>query len=146
MVALRILLVEDDHADAALVADAFADIGISDTVHHTDSGSAALAYLHGDGEDAGAPRPDLILLDLNMPRMSGHDVLAVIKSDEKLRTIPVIVFTTSGSPLDVTASYQGHANAYVTKPMDLDGFGTVITRIRQFFGETATRVPAPAPA
>jgi CheY-like chemotaxis protein len=82
-----------------------------------------------------AARPDLIVLDLNMPRMNGREVLAAVKADEQLKTIPVIVFTTSGADSDVLLSYGAHANAYVTKPIDLDAFEQAVDRIRQFYGE-----------
>jgi CheY-like chemotaxis protein len=96
-------------------------------------GSEALAYLRREGEYTDAPRPDLILLDLNLPRRDGREVLAEVKADENLRTIPVIVLTTSQADEDVLKSYQLHANAYVTKPVDFDGFIEAIRQIDHFF-------------
>ena len=96
-------------------------------------GSEALAYLRREGEYADAPRPDLVLLDLNLPRRDGREVLAEVKADENLRTIPVIVLTTSQADEDVLKSYQLHANAYVTKPVDFDGFIEAIRQIDHFF-------------
>jgi CheY-like chemotaxis protein len=96
-------------------------------------GSEALAYLRREGEYADAPRPDLILLDLNLPRRDGREVLAEVKADADLCTIPVIVLTTSQADEDVLKSYQLHANAYVTKPVDFDGFIEAIRQIDHFF-------------
>lgn len=134
----HVLVVEDDPGDVALIMSALEDQTVPTTVRHVEDGADALAYLHGRDGYAGAPRPDLVLLDLNMPRVDGRQVLAEVKADPALRTIPVVVFTTSATPDDVTASYAAHANAYVTKPIDLDEFEATLARIRGFFGGTVT--------
>ncbi len=139
--ALQILLAEDDPADVALVEDAFTTHRLTGNLHHVPDGLEALAFLRREGRYNEAPRPDLVLLDLNMPRMNGRDVLAQVKADELLRTIPVVVFSTSAVPTDVVASYSSHANAYVTKPIDLEAFQRVITEIHGFYGDLVTRAP-----
>jgi CheY-like chemotaxis protein len=138
---MQILLAEDDEADVALVEDAFATHGLTGELHCVRDGVEALAFLRRDDPYADAPRPDLVLLDLNMPRMSGRDVLAAVKADEGLKTIPVVVFSTSAVPADVVDSYGSHANAYVTKPIDLEAFEQVITQIHGFYGDLVTRPP-----
>jgi CheY-like chemotaxis protein len=136
---LHILVVEDDAGDVALVENAFAAHSIPSTLHCVGDGADALAFLRREAPFDGAPRPDLILLDLNMPRVDGREVLAQIKADENLKSIPAIVFTTSSAAGDVVASYAAHANAYVTKPLDLDDYDRVIGEIRTFYGETVAR-------
>ncbi|GIF69096.1 two-component system response regulator [Asanoa ishikariensis] len=135
---LQVLVVEDDLGDLALVENAFADHSVSSTLHHVADGADALAFLRRENGFADAPRPDLILLDLNMPRVDGRQVLDQIKHDDDLRSIPAIVFTTSAATPDIVASYRSHANAYVTKPIDLDDFDRVVSEIRNFFGHTAS--------
>ncbi|WP_144124219.1 response regulator [Catellatospora sichuanensis] len=137
---LRILLVEDDAGDALLVADALDTFGLAESIFHVEDGDQALTFL----QDASSPRPDLVLLDLNLPRVSGHTVLSAVKNDQRLSTIPVVVFSTSSNPDDVQASYGSHANAYVVKPQDIDGYDEVIGAIYRFFDEIALRSPAPA--
>ena len=110
---LQVLVVEDDLGDLALVENAFADHRIASTLHHVADGADALAFLRREEPFADAPRPDLILLDLNMPRVDGRQVLDQIKHDDDLRSIPAIVFTTSSAAPDVVSSYRAHANAYV---------------------------------
>jgi CheY-like chemotaxis protein len=129
-----ILLVEDDDADALLIQDALEESSASRNITHIEDGLAALDHLRAPG----AGRPDLIVLDLNMPRMNGHELLGILKSDEDLRTIPVVVLTTSSTPTDVDAAYQNHANAYVTKPVTLDEFTSAVHSIDTFFLQTAT--------
>ncbi|MDX3075860.1 response regulator [Streptomyces sp. MI02-7b] len=131
-----VLLVEDDAADAMLIEDALTACGTRNLTQVQD-GVAALEYLR----DAANPRPHLIVLDLNMPRMNGRELLAVIKNDEDLRTIPVVVLTTSSAPDDVTGAYQQHANAYVTKPVNLDDFERAVQSIDAFYLDTATQLP-----
>ena len=138
---LEILLAEDDEADVALVQDTFATHQLTGKLHHVADGLEALAFLRREGQYADVPRPDLVLLDLNMPRMGGREVLAAVKADDRLRTIPVVVFSTSAVHADVLASYSAHANAYVTKPIDLDAFQRVITDIHGFYGDLVTRAP-----
>lgn len=136
---LQVLLVEDDAGDLAMVEDVFTSHALPGHLHHADDGLAALRFLRGQDEHADAPRPDLILLDLNMPRMDGRELLSIIKSDESAwRSIPVVVFTTSAAVEDITASYAQHANAFVTKAIDFDGFQRSLTEIHRFFGEVAT--------
>lgn len=135
---LRVLVVEDDLGDVALVESAFAEHVVGTELHHVADGAQALAFLRRREPYADAPRPDLILLDLNMPGVDGRQVLAGIKTDESLKAIPVVVFTTSATPDDITSSYTGHANAYVTKPIDLDDFDRVVAEIRNFYGHTVT--------
>jgi CheY-like chemotaxis protein len=141
---LRILVVDDDDADAFMIEEVLAGAALPVTVDRTRDGREALDFLRRSGGHSGAPRPDLILLDLNMPRMDGRQTLAEVKSDPELRAIPVIVLTTSGAPPDVLASYRHHANAYVTKPIDLVEFEAVVSRISRFFGETVRLPPPPA--
>ncbi|GHJ47364.1 two-component system response regulator [Catellatospora sp. TT07R-123] len=134
---LQVLVVEDDLGDVALVESAFADHSIASDLHHVPDGEAALEFLRHVGRYRDAPRPDLILLDLNMPRVDGRQVLAEIKADEALKSIPTVVFTTSSSESDVVSSYEAQANAYVTKPLDLDDFERAVLQIRNFFGHMA---------
>ncbi|MFJ1589309.1 response regulator [Kitasatospora albolonga] len=129
-----VLLVEDDMADAMLIEEALSERGTRNLVQVTD-GVAALEHLRSPG----SARPDLIVLDLNMPRMNGHDLLKVLKTDESLQTIPVVVLTTSTAPDDVTGAYTSHANAYVTKPVNLDEFEQAVQSIDAFYLDTATR-------
>ncbi|MEU9133841.1 response regulator [Kitasatospora sp. NPDC048540] len=131
-----VLLVEDDVADAMLIEEALSERGARNLVQVTD-GLAALEHLRAPG----TVRPDLIVLDLNMPRMNGRDLLKVLKTDEDLRTIPVVVLTTSSAPDDVTGAYSSHANAYVTKPVNLDEFEQAVQTIDAFYLDTATRPP-----
>ncbi|MBE1490770.1 response regulator [Plantactinospora soyae] len=135
---LQVLVVEDDLGDLALVENAFADHSIPSTLHHVTDGADALAFLRREAPYADAPRPDLILLDLNMPRVDGRQVLHQIKADEDLSSIPAIVFTTSSSTGDIVSSYAAHANAYVTKPINLDDFDRVVIEIRNFYGHIAS--------
>ncbi|MEU6120819.1 response regulator [Streptomyces sp. NPDC047123] len=129
-----VLLVEDDIADAMLIEEALSERGARNLVQVTD-GVAALEHLRAPD----SPRPDLIVLDLNMPRMNGRDLLKVLKNDENLHTIPVVVLTTSTAPDDVTGAYSSHANAYVTKPVNLDEFEQAVQSIDAFYLDTAAR-------
>ncbi|MEV4516299.1 response regulator [Dactylosporangium sp. NPDC049525] len=131
---LQVLVVEDDPGDVALVESAFAEHNIRSTLHHVADGGEALAFLHRDDPYGDAPRPDLILLDLNMPRVDGRQALVMIKTDDRLKSIPTIVFTTSSSDSDISSSYNAQANAYVTKPLNLDDYERVISEIRNFYG------------
>ncbi|MFJ8043341.1 response regulator [Kitasatospora sp. NPDC096147] len=134
--AFDVLLVEDDEADAILIEEALAERGARNLVQVTD-GIAALEHLRAPG----TVRPDLIVLDLNMPRMNGRDLLRVLKTDEDLRSIPVVVLTTSAAPDDVAGAYSSHANAYVTKPVNLAEFERAVQSIDAFYLDTATRPP-----
>ncbi|MEU8652570.1 response regulator [Streptomyces sp. NPDC048737] len=131
-----VLLVEDDMADALLIEEALSERGARNLVQVTD-GVAALEHLRTPGN----PRPDLIVLDLNMPRMNGRELLRILKTDEDLQTIPVVVLTTSAAPEDVTGAYTSHANAYVTKPVNLEQFEQAVQSIDAFYLDTATRPP-----
>jgi CheY-like chemotaxis protein len=134
---LQVLVVEDDLGDVALVESAFADHNIPSALHHVGDGAEAVAFLRRADPFGDAPRPDLILLDLNMPRVDGRQALTEIKSDHDLGGIPTIVFTTSAADSDVTSSYDDHANAYVTEPINLDDYERVVIEIRNFYGHTA---------
>ena len=133
MKAIDVLLVEDDPGDVLMTREAFADHKLRNVLHVVDNGADAMAFLRQQGPYADAPRPDLVLLDLNLPRMDGREVLAAVKQDEDLRSIPVVVLTTSEAEEDVLRSYQLHANAYVTKPVDLDQFMNAVRQIDEFF-------------
>jgi len=134
-----ILIVEDSPTDVMLVREALDDSRFRDlNIHTVENGVKAMAFLQREGVFASAPRPRLILLDLNMPAMNGHEVLAKIKADESLMRIPVVVFTTSGSEPDVMQAYGRHANCYVTKPMDFDDFSETVRAIATFWLTTAT--------
>jgi CheY-like chemotaxis protein len=133
---IDVLLVEDDAGDTMMVEDAFASHHVPARLHVVVDGVEALAFLRREGRYSDAPRPHLILLDLNMPRMDGREFLAVIKRDPQLGPIPVVVLTTSAADLDVASSYDLHAAAYVTKPIDFDAFTRVIHRIKDFYGTT----------
>ncbi|WP_067814719.1 response regulator [Nocardia inohanensis] len=128
-----ILLVEDDPADELMTREAFEDNKIGNTLHVCRDGGEALDFLYQRGAHTDACRPDLILLDLNLPKYDGREVLAQIKADPELASIPVVVLTTSAAEEDILRSYQLHANAYVTKPVELDHFVQAIKQIDEFF-------------
>ncbi|MCK9923197.1 response regulator [Frankia sp. AgPm24] len=140
LIPVEVLLVEDDPGDVLMTREAFADHKLRNHLNVVSDGVEALAYLRGEGEYAGAPRPDLILLDLNLPRRDGRDVLREVKADERLRRIPIVVLTTSEAEEDVLSSYDLHANAYITKPVDFDRFVAVVRHIDDFF-VTVARLP-----
>jgi CheY-like chemotaxis protein len=130
---IEVLLVEDDPGDVLMTREAFEEHKVGNRLTVVPDGAEALAYLRQEGEYANANRPDLILLDLNLPRMDGREVLSAIKKDESLRSIPVVVLTTSRADEDILRSYELHANAYVTKPVDFDRFVNVVRQIDDFF-------------
>jgi CheY-like chemotaxis protein len=130
---VEVLLVEDDPGDELITREAFADNKIRNTLHVVRDGLEALDYLYRRDAHADAQRPDLILLDLNLPKYDGRQVLQKIKSDPDLATIPVVVLTTSSAEEDILRSYKLHANAYVTKPVDLEQFIAAIRQIDEFF-------------
>ncbi|HLS74271.1 MAG TPA: response regulator [Actinomycetaceae bacterium] len=130
---IDILLVEDDPGDVLMTEEAFADYKVANRLSVVSDGESAMAFLRQEGEYAEAPTPDLILLDLNLPRMDGREVLAEIKNDSRLRRIPVVILTTSEAEEDILRSYNLHANAYVTKPVDFERFITVVRKIDDFF-------------
>lgn len=130
---IEVLLVEDDPGDVLMTQEAFEEHKLSNKLTVVTDGDAALAYLRREGQYKDAVPPDLILLDLNLPRRDGREVLAEIKKDEKLGRIPVVVLTTSQADEDILRSYELHANAYVTKPVDFDRFIAVVRQIDEFF-------------
>jgi CheY-like chemotaxis protein len=139
--AIELLIVEDDPGDVLLTREALAGSRFPHNLRVVEDGEAAVAYLRQEGEHAGAARPDLVLLDLNLPRLDGREVLARVKSDPALRTIPIVVLTTSESQEDVRRSYELHANAFVTKPVDLEDFTRVVREVDEFF-LTVARLPS----
>jgi CheY-like chemotaxis protein len=130
---IEVLLVEDDPGDVLMTQEAFEEHKLRNRLTVVSDGVEALAYLRREGKYAEAVTPDLILLDLNLPRRDGRQVLAEIKEDEQLGRIPVVVLTTSQADEDILRSYQLHANAYVTKPVDFDRFIAVVRQIDEFF-------------
>lgn len=128
-----ILLVEDSEGDARLAKEALKDSKISNHLYHVTDGVKAMDFLKKKGEYADMPRPDLVLLDLNLPRKDGREVLADIKSDENLKRIPVVILTVSSDEADVLKTYNLHANCYITKPIDLDQFMKVVQAIEDFW-------------
>jgi CheY-like chemotaxis protein len=139
-VVINVLLVEDDPGDVLITREAFAENKVRNHLSVVNDGVKALQFLRREAGYADAPRPDLILLDLNLPKMDGHEVLANIKSDADLARIPVVVLTTSDAEEDVLRSYDLHANAYVTKPVDFQRFLGVVRQIDDFF-VTVVKLP-----
>ncbi len=137
---IHILLVEDNPGDARLTREALKDGKILHTLEVVPDGIEAMAFLQQRGQYARAPRPDLILLDLNLPRKDGREVLAEIKADEVLKRIPVVVLTTSAAEVDILSSYDLHANCYIVKPVDLDQFLKVVQGVEDFW-LTIVRLP-----
>jgi len=137
---IEVLLVEDSPGDVRLTQEAFRDANPSIRLHVASDGVEALTFLKREGVHAKAPRPDFILLDLNLPRMAGREVLSRIKLDDELRTIPTIVLTTSDSEADILRSYELQANCYLTKPVQLDEFESVVKSINDFW-LTKARLP-----
>jgi CheY-like chemotaxis protein len=135
-----VLLVEDDDGDVLMTREAFEHHKIRNNLHVVGDGEQALQFLRREGEYADAPRPGLILLDLNLPRRDGREVLAELKNDPELRMIPVVVLTTSEAEEDIVRSYSLHANAYVSKPVDFERFIEVIRQIDDFF-VTVVKLP-----
>ncbi len=137
---LDILLVEDNPGDIRLTREALKERPTKHRLHVVEDGDLALDFLQNSGVFADAPRPDLILLDLNLPKRSGFEVLKVLKSDANLKVIPVVILSTSTSPDDIIASYQHHVNCYVSKPVNYQDFMGVILRIEEFWAETVRLV------
>ena len=131
--AIEVLLVEDSPGDVRLTREALKDAKVHISLHVATDGIDAMAYLERTGPHVNAPRPDLILLDLNLPKKDGREVLKEIKESPSLRIIPVVILTTSSSDADVLQSYQLHANCYISKPVDLDGFLKVVKSIDSFW-------------
>ena len=130
---IEILLVEDNPGDVTLTIEALKDVKFHNRLSVVEDGMDAMAFLRKEGKYADAPRPDLILLDLNLPRKNGREVLAEIKSDENLKVIPVVILTTSAADQDVIKAYKLNANCYVTKPVDLYQFIEVVRQIEVFW-------------
>ena len=130
---IEILMVEDSPSDAQLTIEALHAAKIANRLTHVEDGVEALRFLRREGPHADAPRPDLILLDLNLPRKDGREVLEELKRDPNLKVIPVVILTTSRSEEDVLRSYQLHANCYITKPVDFSKFMEVVKAIEQFW-------------
>lgn len=138
---IEILLVEDNPGDVRLTIEALNDAKLRNSLSVARDGVEAMAFLGQEGPYAGVPHPDLILLDLNLPRMDGHAVLAQVKADPDLRHIPVVVLTTSDSQPDILQAYELHANCYITKPVDLEQFIKIVRSIEDFW-LTVVRLPS----
>ncbi|WP_205315037.1 response regulator [Nonomuraea lactucae] len=137
---IEVLLVEDDQGDILLTREAFEVNKVRNRLHIVNDGEQAMAFLRGEAPYEDAPRPDLILLDLNLPRMDGMEVLREVKDDAELRTIPVVILTTSEAEEDILQGYRLHANAYVSKPVDFEQFIRVVRQIDDFF-VTVVKLP-----
>ena len=142
-VAIEVLLVEDNPGDARLTVEVLKESKVRNKMTIAEDGEEALAFLRREGKFANAPRPDLILLDLNLPRKDGRDVLAEIKKDENLKSIPVVILTTSQAEQDIVKTYNLHANAYITKPFDPDQYMGVVKSIENFWLAIAKLPPNP---
>jgi CheY-like chemotaxis protein len=138
--AVTVLLVEDDPGDVVMTREALGNARVLHDLHVAENGEVALAFLRREEPYEDAPRPDLVFLDLNLPRLDGREVLAQVKADPDLRSIPVVVLTTSDAEEDVLRSYDLHANAYVTKPVDFETFLAAVRQIDDFF-LTVARLP-----
>jgi CheY-like chemotaxis protein len=138
---LEILLVEDNPADARLTEEALREGRVCNRLHHARDGVEAMEFLRGEGAYADAPTPDLILLDLNMPRKNGHEVLAELKEDARLRRTPVVVLTTSEAAGDIVRTYDSHVNCYICKPVELDKFLDIVRMVEAFW-LTAVKLPS----
>jgi CheY-like chemotaxis protein len=138
-----ILMVEDNPTDVLIAKEGFFGAKMSNTLHVADDGIEAIEFLNQRGKYAAAPRPDLIVLDLNMPRKNGQEVLAEIKADDNLKNIPVVILTTSKSADDIGKAYGLHANCFISKPVDFDEFTEVVQRIQDFWFSVVTPLPDP---
>jgi two-component system response regulator len=135
---IEILLVEDSPADVLITREAFEQARLVNSLHVVEDGVRAMQFLHREGEYASCPRPDLILLDLNLPRKNGHEVLAEIKADPELKAIPVVILTTSQAEQDILEAYDLHANCYIVKPVKFENFVTAIRSIESFWFSVVT--------
>jgi CheY-like chemotaxis protein len=138
---LEILIVEDNEGDVGLIEEVFEEAKIKTNIHVAEDGEEAVLYLRGEGKFFGSPRPDIIILDLNLPKKDGREVLREIKEDSSLKNIPVVVLTTSSNKKDIHGVYGLHANAYITKPLDFDQFIKVVESISNFWLEIV-RLPS----
>jgi CheY-like chemotaxis protein len=134
---VEILLAEDNDGDVGLVEEVLEEAKIRNVIHVVSDGEEAILFLNGEGKFSGSPRPDIILLDLNLPKKDGREVLKEIKENNNLKNIPIVILTTSGAEKDVLRAYELHANAYVTKPLDFDQFINVVESIAKFWLEIA---------
>jgi CheY-like chemotaxis protein len=132
---IEILIVEDNEGDVGLIEEVFEEAKIKNNIHVAEDGEEAILYLHGEGKFSGSPRPDIIILDLNLPNKDGREVLREIKDDSNLKNIPVVVLTTSNAEKDILGAYGLHASAYITKPLDFDQFIKVVGSIESFWLE-----------
>jgi chemotaxis family two-component system response regulator Rcp1 len=139
---IEVLLVEDSPGDVRLTQEAFQAVNVAVRLHVAKDGVEAMAFLKHEGVYADAPRPDLTLLDLNMPRMDGRELLALIKSDDSLKTIPIVILTTSDAEGDIVKSYQLHANSYLCKPVQWSAFESLVKSINDFW-LTKAKLPQP---
>lgn len=139
---IEILLVEDNPGDVRLTREALKDMKLKNTLYVVPDGVEALAFLRREGQYADKPRPDIILLDLNLPRKDGREVLEEIKQDDELKRIPVVVLTTSDDESDILASYNLHANCYITKPVDMHRFISIVQNIENFWFSIVKLPPA----
>jgi len=139
---IEILLIEDSPADIRLTREALREEKLFNNLHVVTDGEEAMAFLRREGKHAKAPRPDLILLDLNLPRKSGREVLGEIKLDASLKSIPVVILTISAAERDIISAYNLHANCYITKPIDLEQFVVVVKSVREFW-LTIVKLPPP---
>jgi CheY-like chemotaxis protein len=139
-IAAQILLVEDDPGDEMMAQEAFADDQLVSRLHVARDGEEALDFLYRRGSHADAPRPDFVLLDLNLPRVDGREVLRTIKADPSIASIPVVILTTSSAVEDIVACYGAHTNAYITKPAGYHDFVDVVRQVNQFWMDTV-RLP-----
>jgi CheY-like chemotaxis protein len=143
LMSLEVLLVEDSPGDVRLTQEAFREANGSIHLQVACDGAEAMAMLRREGRHAASPRPDIILLDLNLPKMDGREVLAHIKADDSLRTIPTVILTTSSATADIVKSYQLQANCYLTKPVQFEAFESLVKSINDFW-LTKVRLPAQA--
>jgi CheY-like chemotaxis protein len=140
---IEILLVEDSPSDTELTLEALKDFKVRNHVSVVEDGVQAMQFLRRQGAYAGAPRPDMVMLDLNLPRKDGREVLAEIKGDDVLKTIPIVVLTTSRAEQDILRAYQLNANCYINKPVDFNQFLEVVRSIESFWLFVVTLPPAP---
>lgn len=143
--AIEILLVEDNPADARLTREALEEHRVVNTIHTAQDGEEALGFLRREGEHEHAPRPDLIFLDLNLPKLSGHELLAMIKEDPGLREIPVVILTTSDTREDIRKSYELQASSFVTKPVDFETFMRAVRDVGLYWFKIVSLPPAQRP-
>jgi CheY-like chemotaxis protein len=138
---IDVLLIEDDAGDEMITREAFQQNKIANTLHVARDGAEGLDFLYRRGEHHNAPRPDLILLDLNLPKFDGRQILEILKNDPTLHHIPIVVLTTSSAQEDILRSYKLHANAYITKPVDFDQYLKVVRQIDEFFAQVVRLPP-----